>query len=135
MNELGLIWIWLHCIYFIRLCKINYFFTKKCFCIVYEVYSMLIATYSIMLCINNLCFNTIELVFITRTCITVYLHGFIKRRSFFRRVFPRWMTHRVFPRWMSGYSCIVYNPAIPGQPKRLLVSKIIDYLLDNLCYN
>lgn len=87
---------------------------------------MLIATYSIMLCINNLCFNTIELVFITRTCITVYLHGFIKRRSFFRRVFPR---------WMSGYSCIVYNPAIPGQPKRLLVSKIIDYLLDNLCYN
>lgn len=31
--------------------------------------------------------------------------------------------------------CIVYKPAIPGQFKRLPVSKIIDNLIDYLCYN
>lgn len=139
-KELGLYWFWLHCIYFIWLCEINIFFVKTCFCIVYEVYCMLIATYSIMLCNNNRCFNTIELVFTTRTCITVHLKGFIKRRSFFTVFFHGgWLTvffHGGCRDTREQYCrCIVYNPAIPGQPKRLPVSKTINYLLVNLCYN
>lgn len=84
-------------------------------------------------------FQYYELVFITRTCTTVQAQFYIGK-IVFQHVLPWWMYNRVFPRGCGDTRelycrCIVYKPAIPGQFKRLPVSKIVDNLLDYLCYN